>query len=313
MRAAQFNKYGGPEVIEFNSGATLPEVKQGQVLVEGHAASLNPIDSVVRAGYMQAMVPLTFPVTLAGDFSGDVKEVGPGVSDLRIGDQVFGFAPVIVGGSGATADFIASNALMTALKPRGASHAEAAGLPLAGVSAVQALEDHLKVRSGQRILIHGGAGGVGSFAIQYAKYLGCYVATTVRGTQKEFVRKLGADSVVDFELEDFGAVLKEYDAVLDTVGGEVYRRSFAVLKKGGMVATMVQNPPDQEPMTKFGAGSVYVSAQLNTTAFNHLAELVDRGALKTQIGGVYPLERAREAFTFFEQDHPKGKVIVRIK
>jgi NADPH:quinone reductase-like Zn-dependent oxidoreductase len=313
MRAAQFNRYGGPQVIEFNPDAVPLKLKEGQVLVEGHAASLNPIDSAVRAGYMQAMLPLTFPVTVAGDFAGEVKEVGPGVSDLRPGDQVFGFAPVIVGGSGAAADHIASNALMTARKPVGASYAEAAAMPLAGLSAVQALEDYMKVEPGQKVLIHGGAGGVGSFAVQYAKYLGCYVATTVRGPQEEFVRKLGADSVINFELKEFDAIIKDYDAVLDTVGGEVYRKSFSTLKRGGVLASMVQNPPDQELASRFGVRSVAVTTQLNTPALNHLASLVDKGALKSQIDREYPLDQTREAYAHFETDHPKGKVTLGIK
>lgn len=313
MRAAQFKRYGGPEVIELESGVAQPELKQGQVLLEGHAASTNPIDSAVRAGYLQAMLPLNLPVTIAGDFSGVVKQVGPGVSDLKEGDEIFGFAPVIAGGSGAAAEYVASNATTVARKPKGVSYTEAAGLPLAGVSAVQALEDHMKVKTGQRVLIQGGAGGVGSFAIQYAKYLGCSVATTARGFQEEFVRRLGADTVVDFERVDFESVLKGYDAVLDTVGGEVYRKSFGVLKKGGIVATIVQNPPDQALVSKFGANSVYVSAQVNTKSLDHLAWLVDKGALKTQVAREFPLERTRDAYTYFEQDHPTGKVVIRIK
>ena len=138
---------------------------------------------------------------------------------------MYGFAPVIFGGSGAAAEYVASKASVAARKPTRATLAEAAALPLAGVSAVQALELHVKAKPGQKVLIHGGAGGIGSFAIQYAKYLGCHVATTVRGSQKEFVRRLGADDVVDFELEKFDTILKEYDGVLDTVGGEVYKRS----------------------------------------------------------------------------------------
>lgn len=313
MKAAQFNKYGGSEVIEFNSNAVLPKLREGQVLVEGYAASINPIDSAVRAGYMQAMLPLAFPVTLAGDLAGKITEVGQGVSNLRVGDRVFGFAPVIAGGSGAMAEYVAASALMVARMPAGASYIEAAGLPLAGVSAVQALEDHMKVRPGQRVLIHGGAGGIGSFAVQYARYLGCHVATTVRGSQEEFVRKLGADDIVNFELERFDAILKEYDAVLDTVGGEVYKRSFSVLKKGGVVASMVRNPPDQELASKFGARSVTITTQVNSASLNHLAELVDKGALKAQLDREYPLEQARDAYTYFEQDHPKGKVVVKIK
>ena len=245
MKAAQFGKYGGPEVIEFNSNAAFPKLAEGQVLVEGRSSSLNPIDSALRAGYMQSMIPLTFPVTLAGDFAGVVTEVSPSLSDLRVGDDVFGFAPLIAGGSGAAAEYIAANASMVARKPSRASYAEAAALPLAGASAVQAL-DEMKIESGQKVLIHGGAGGIGSFAVQYAKYLGCHVATTVRGSQKDFARKLNADEIVDFEVEEFDTALKGYDAVLDTVGGEVHKRSFSVLKKGGIVASMVQNPPAQE-------------------------------------------------------------------
>jgi alcohol dehydrogenase len=220
---------------------------------------------------------------------------------------------VIAGGSGAAAEFIAANASMVALRPAKTSYTEAAALPLAGVSAVQALEDHMKVRSGQRVLIHGGAGGVGSFAIEYAKYLGCYVATTVRGSQKEFVRRLGADDIIDFELEEFDSALKEYDAVLDTVGGEVYRKSFNVVKRDGVVASLVQNSPDQELMSKFGVRSVFVYTQVNSASLNHLAELVDKGALKVNVDREYRLEQTREAYAYFERDHPKGKVVIRIK
>ncbi|MGA2199615.1 MAG: NADP-dependent oxidoreductase, partial [Nitrososphaerales archaeon] len=166
---------------------------------------------------------------------------------------------------------------------------------------------------GQKVLIHGGAGGVGSFAVQYAKYLGCYVATTVRGPQEEFVRKLGADSVINFELKEFDAIIKDYDAVLDTVGGEVYRKSFSTLKRGGVLASMVQNPPDQELASRFGVRSVAVTTQLNTPALNHLASLVDKGALKSQIDREYPLDQTREAYAHFETDHPKGKVTLGIK
>ena len=313
MKAAQFNKYGGPEVIKLNRDAVLPKAGEGQILVEGHTASINPIDLVIRAGYMQQMFTLTFPATLLGDFAGEVKEVGQGVLDFRVGDQVFGFAPVIFGGSGAAAEYVASKAAVAALKPQRASHTETAALPLAGVSAVQALELHLKAKPGQKVLIHGGAGGIGSFAIQYAKYLGCHVATTVRGSQKEFVRQLGADDVIDFELEKFDTILKEYDGVLDTVGGEVYKRSFSVLKRGGMVVSMVQNSPDQELMSKFGVVSDFFIAQVDFVSLQSLAELVDKGALKSQIDREFPLEQAREACAYVEQDHPKGKVVVRIK
>jgi NADPH:quinone reductase-like Zn-dependent oxidoreductase len=202
---------------------------------------------------------------------------------------------------------------MAALKPTRASLTEAAALPLAGLSAVQALGVHMNAKPGQKVLIHGGAGGIGSFAIQYAKYLGCHVATTVRGSQKEFVRRLGADDVIDFELEKFDTILKEYDGVLDNVGGEVYKGSFSVLKRGGLVVSMVQNSHDQELMLKFGVTSVFVIAQVDSASLDNLARLVDEGVLKPQIDREFPLEQAREMCTYFEQDHPKGKVVVRIK
>jgi alcohol dehydrogenase len=310
MRAAQFSSYGGPEVIAFNRNADLPKLREGHVMIENRAASINPIDSVIRAGYLKDKLPLTFPTTLAGDFSGEVVELGPGVSGFRKGDQVFGFAPVIVGGSGAAAEYVAANASMVARKPSKGSHAEAAALPLAGVSAVQALENDILAKPGQKILIHGGAGGVGSFSIQYAKHIGCRVATTVRGVQEGFVRGLGADDVINFELQDFATILRDYDAVLDTVGGEVYTKSFNAVRKGGIVASMVQNPPNQDLMSRFGVRSVAVSAQVNTASLNRLAQLVDKGALKAEVGREYPLEETREAYTYFEQDHPNGKIVV---
>jgi NADPH:quinone reductase-like Zn-dependent oxidoreductase len=313
MKAAQFNKYGGPEVIEISDNVSQPALREGQVLVESYAASINSIDLFVRAGYLQKMIPLTLPTTIAGDFSGVVKLVGPGVTDLRAGDQVYGMAPVIAGCSGAAAEFVAANAAMTARKPAKASFPEAAALPLAGVSAVQAFDNEIKPKNGQKVLIHGGAGGIGSFAIQYGRHLGCYVATTVRASQREFAKNLGADTTIDFEREAFENVLKDYDAVLDTVGGEVYKRSFQVLKKGGIVVSMVQNSPNQELMSKYSVRSTYLSTQVNSASLTHLSQLVDKDVIKPQIDKEFPLDKTREAYTYFEQDHPKGKVVIKIK
>jgi NADPH:quinone reductase-like Zn-dependent oxidoreductase len=226
---------------------------------------------------------------------------------------VYSFAPVIAGGSGTSAEYVAANAVMTALKPIKASFSEAAALPLAGVSAVQALENEIKPRPGQKVLIHGGAGGVGSIAIQCAKRLGCYVATTVRASQKEFAGKLGADRIIDFEAEQFERALKNYHAVLDTVGGEVYKRSFQVLKKDGIVVSMVMNSPDKELISKFNARSVYLTTNVNRASLSHLSELVDRDVVRPQIDSEFPLEKTREAYTYFENDHPKGKVVIRVK
>jgi alcohol dehydrogenase len=313
MKAAQFNKYGGLEVIEINQNTPIPSLEQGQILVECHATSINPVDSFIRAGYMQNMFPLNLPSTIAGDFAGKVKEVGSGVADISVGEDVFGFAPVIVGGSGAAAEFVAANAVMATAKPAKTSFSEAAAVPLAGVSAVQAIRNEMRAEAGQKILIHGGAGGIGSFAIPYAKHLGCYVATTVRGSQKEFAKKLGADTIIDFETEQFDKILKDYDAVLDNVGGDVYKRSFQILKKGGIAVSMVQNPPNQELMSKFDVRSVGMFTQVSRELLSILSELIDKGVVTIHIDKEFPLEKTREAYTYFENGHPMGKVVIRVK
>jgi alcohol dehydrogenase len=312
MQAAIFNKYGGPEVIEINQNAPLPTLNAGQVLVACYAASINPVDSFFRSGYLQKMLPVTLPATCAGDFSGEVKETGSEVSNFKVGDKVYGMAPAFFGGSGSTAEFVSASAAATAIKPTSVNFSAAASLPLAGVSAVQALENAVQPNTGQKVLIHGGAGGIGSIAIQYAKHLGCYVATTVRSSQEEFVDRLGADKIIDFEAQQFENSLKDYDAVLDTVGGDVYKRSFSILKKDGIVVSMIQNVPDQELMSRYHARSIYITAQVSTASLSRLAELVDTNIIKPQIDKEFPLEKTSEAYNYFEKEHPKGKVVIKI-
>lgn len=192
MKAVQINNYGNKEVLEVNENASQPLLKEGQVLVEVKAASINPFDIKLRAGYMKDAIPLQFPFTMGGDYSGVVKEVN-GVSNLQIGDEVYGQAIALGTGSGSFAELAAANGANTAKKPHSIDFEQAAALPLVGSSAIQALEEHIQLESGQKILIHGGAGGIGHIAIQLAKALGAYVATTVSTDDKAFVQELGAD------------------------------------------------------------------------------------------------------------------------
>lgn len=312
MKAAQINTYGGNEVLEINENASKPTLAQGQVLVEVHAVSLNPVDRAIRAGYLKEMVPLSFPATLGGDFSGVVAEVGEAVSDFKVGDPVYGQAILLNGGSGSLAQFVAANAANTARKPQNVSYIEAAALPLAGVSALQALEEHIKLEKGQKILIHGGAGGIGTIAIQLAQSLGGYVATTVRTDDKNYVKELGADQVIDYQNEAFEEMLKEFDAVLDTVGGETTNKSFKVLKKGGILVSML-GQPDPELVEKYGVTAIGQSTNTNTQHLNRLAELIDSGKIKVELDKVFPLEQVQEAFKHLEQGHPRGKVVVKIE
>jgi alcohol dehydrogenase len=211
-------------------------------LVSIKAAGVNPVDWKIREGYFQQMIPLQFPFTLGMDFSGIVKEIGEGVSGFKQGDEVYGQAGVINGGSGAFAEMALAKTENITNKPKRLSHVEAAALPLVGVSAWRALVENVGLSKGQRILIHGGAGGIGSIAIQLAKYLGAFVATTVSVNDKVFVQELGADQVIDYKSHNFEDLLHDYDSVFDTVGGETYKRSFKVLKKDGIIVSMLEQP-----------------------------------------------------------------------
>ena len=234
MKSVQINRYGGSEVIEINQNIPEPTVSAGKVLVNVKAAGVNPVDWKIREGGFQQMIQLQFPSTLGMDFSGVIKQVGEGVSnsEFKQGDEVYGQAGVINGGSGAFAEMALAKTESIANKPKRLSHIEAAALPLVGVSAWRALTENIGLSKGKRILIHGGAGGIGSIAIQLAKHLGAYVATTVSANDKQFVQELGADQVIDYKTQNFEDILHDYDAVFDTVGGDTYKRSFKVLKKG---------------------------------------------------------------------------------
>lgn len=312
MKAAQINKYGGSEVVEINKNAPKPTVSQGQLLIEVHAAGINPVDWKIREGYMRQMAPLKFPATLGGDFSGVVVEVGEDVSGFKKDDEVYGQASIRRSGSGSFAEFTLADANTTAHKPKNTSHVEAAALPLTGVSAWQALVDHIGLSRGEKILIHGGAGGIGSIAIQLAKYLGAYVATTVSVKDIPYVKELGADEAIDYKNQSFENIVHDYDAVYDTVGGETYVRSFKVLKKGGIIVSMLEQPRS-DLMEQYEVNAIGQFTQVNSERLSKLAELVERRAIKVHIEKTFPLEQAGEALSYLQNGHTRGKVVLKIK
>ena len=308
MKAAQINKYGGSEVVEINKNAPKPAVSRGQLLVEVYAAGVNPIDWKIREGYM----PLKFPATLGGDFSGVVADIGEGVSGLKKGFEVYGYASVLGGGSGSFAEFVLSDAKVITLKPKNITHMEAGSLPLTGVSAWQALVDHMGLSRGKKILIHGGAGGIGSMAIQLAKHLGAYVAATVNEKDMQYVKELGVDEAIDYKNQTFEGMLHDYDAVYDTVGGETYVRSFKVLRKGGIIVSMLEQPRP-ELMEQYGVNAIGQMTQVNTERLSKLAELVSKRVIKVHVDKTFPLEQAGEALAFLQNGHPRGKVVLKMK
>lgn len=312
MKAVQIKKYGGPEVLEVTENAPKPSVQNGQVLVEVFAAALNPFDGKLRKGYMKDMIPLTFPVTLGGDFAGVITEIGEGVSEYSKGDAVFGSALMVNGGSGAFAQFAAARTKNIAKKPTFVDFETAAALPLVGSSAVQAIEEHIQLQKGQKILIHGGAGGIGHIALQIAKAHEAFVAVTVSSDDVDFVKKLGADEVIDYKTEKFEEHLSDFDAVFDTVGGETTNRSFQVLKKGCILVSMV-GQPDEKLAKQYGIVGIGQSTKTNTAHLTRVKELVDAGKITIHIDKVFPIDQAKEAFTYQETVHPKGKVVLKIK
>lgn len=314
MKSAQIKSFGGSEVVEVNQGTpALNDPSAGKVLVDVKAAGVNPADWKIREGYFQQMMPLQFPSTLGMDFSGVIEKVGEGVPDFKQNDEVYGQAAVIRGGSGAFAEIALANADTIAHKPKILSHEKAAGLPLVGVSAWQALVETIGLSKGQKILIHGGAGGIGSIAIQLAKHLGAYVATAVSTNDKQFVKEeLGADEVIDYKTQTFEDLLPhEYDAVFDTVGGETYTRSFKILKRSGIIVSMLEQP-NQELMDRFGVKAISQFTQVNRERLTKLAQWVDQNNIRVNIDRTFPLDEAGKALDYQRDVHPRGKVVLQV-
>lgn len=312
MKAVQIHEYGGKDVLKLNQDAPKPVAGDGQVLVEVHAASINPVDWKIRAGYLKEMAPLTMPATLGGDVCGIVAAVGTSASTLKVGDRVYGYASLVSGGSGSFAEFVAAKISTVAPAPQKSNVIETAALPLVGASALQAIEQHIKLQPGQRILIHGGAGGVGSVAIQVAKSIGAYVATTASADDSAYVQGLGADEVIDYKKEAFEDKLKNFDAVFDTIGGDTMKKSFKVLRKGGTLVSML-GQPDAGLAQHHGVTAVGQHTHLTIEVLKRLAQLVDSGTIKIRVGKVFPLEKATEAFHLAEEGDPRGKVVLDIK
>jgi alcohol dehydrogenase len=309
MRAAQITGFGGKEVITVTEDAPKPTIGEGQVLVEVHAASVNPFDWMVMSGVAGAK--FDFPATLGGDLAGVVAEVGPGVEGFEVGQEVYGGANAM-SGQGSFAEFAPVKATSIAPKPAGIDFVAAAALPLTAESAYQALVDTLHLSAGQKILIHGGAGGIGSLAIQLAKHLGAYVATTVSEQDKDYATQLGADEVIDYQHEKFEEKLHDYDAVYDTVGHDTYTRSFDVLKKGGHIVSMVEQV-NEDLAASHEVTAIHQFTDATTERLEHITDLVEQGVLNVTVDQTYPLDQAAEALDQLHNGHHRGKIVIRVK
>ena len=306
MKAVYIQQFGGPEVLKYGDLPD-PSAGPGQIVVDTFAASINGADWKVRAGsYGQAK----FPLILGRDFSGAVSAVGSGVDDMRIGDEVFGVLEA--GREGAYAEKVAVGSAIVSKKPGALSHVDAAALALTGLTALCAVEDSLKLKSGETILIQGGAGGVASFAIQLAKHLGARVITTASAANLNYLRDIGADEVIDYNTADFTKVVSNCDAVLDTVGGDVALRSFAVLKPGGRAAFIASGAkaptPDRSDVT-----ALRPAVGRDRPHLERVAALYQAGAVRPPYVTLYKLSEAAEALRVSEARHFKGKLVLKVR
>jgi NADPH:quinone reductase-like Zn-dependent oxidoreductase len=308
MKAVRIHEYGGPEVLKYED-APRPQPAPDEVLVRVHAAGVNPVDWKVRAGFAKERLRYTMPFIPGWDVSGVVVETGLDTVRLKVGDEVYSRPDISRDGS--YAEYMVVRESEAAIKPKSVDHVQAAAIPLAALTAWQALFDAADLSAGQKVLIHGAAGGVGSFAVQFARLKGAHVIGTASKKNHEFLRSLGAEETIDYTTTKFEDVVRDVDVVLDTITGETTERSWQVLKKGGILISILQ-PPSPEKAAAHGVRCAHVFVQPNVEQLNEIAKLVDSGKLKVNVEKVFPLWEARAAQELSATGHVRGKIVLRI-
>lgn len=304
MKAAVINEYEGDVTI---ADVPTPEIAADSVLIAVHAASVNPIDNILRAGYLKDMIPLQFPHVQGFDVSGVVTEVGKDVTKFKVGDAVF--ARANQADAGALAEVARVKESELALKPANITHAEAASIPLTGLTAWQALVDKAGLKQGQQVLIHAGSGGVGTLAIQIAKHLGAFVATTVSARNADLVTSLGADVVIDYHEQDFTDIVSDYDVVFDMSGGDVMKNSFKVLKKGGHLVS-IKGQDEDDLASQYGVKFDWFFMEPNGDQLAQLAKMITDGDLKPVIDSTFDFTDAAKAYDHLAEGHAVGKIVI---
>ncbi|MBI5959857.1 MAG: NADP-dependent oxidoreductase [Chloroflexi bacterium] len=301
MKAVRLNQWGQSLAVE---DLSQPTPTNEEVLVHVHAASLNPVDSFVIAGYLQSM--LQVPLTPGTDFAGEVVAVGADVTHVKPGDAVYGMIPLR---GGAFAEYAVAKGNEVALKPLTLDYIEAAAVPLAAIAAWQSLFDLAQVQSGERVLIHGAGGSVGSLAVQLARHKGAYVIASDHSGKKAFLRELGIDQIIDAQVQRFEDVVGQVDIVLNFASDDLVERSYSVLKPGGRYVTTLQQP-DQDEAERRGVRSLAVFAQPTPDHLSQIAGLIDAGKVKVSVQRTFPLLEAQAALDFRQTATTPGKVVL---
>jgi NADPH:quinone reductase-like Zn-dependent oxidoreductase len=308
MMAWRVHEYGPPEVMSFEQ-IPQPTAGPGEVLIKVEAAGVGPWDGWIRAG--KSALPQPLPLTLGSDLSGEIIAVGPEITDVSIGDQVYGVTNPRF--TGAYAEYAVASAAMVARKPTSINHIQSVSVPVIAVTAWQALFEHAQLTAGQSVLIHGAAGNVGAYAVQFAHHTGAHIVATAGTADIPFVRELGADVVIDFQTQRFEQAVRQVDAMIDLVGGETQQRSFEVLRRGGKLISTVSHP-DQTLAQHQGVEATFFLVNVTTRLLAQIAEMIDKGALKTHVAATLPLRNAREAHLMLDGvlPRPKGKIVLAV-
>ena len=306
VKAIRVHRLGGPEALVYED-VPIPALQPGDALVRVHAAGISPAEFTWQI-WETPDGRSRLPFIPSHEVSGVVEDVVPDTRDVEVGDAVYGLIDFFR--DGGAAEYVAVRATELAPKPRSLDHASAAATPLSALTAWQALFDHARLTPGQRVLVHGAAGGVGSFAAQLARWRGAHVIATASARNVDFVRKLGADDVIDYGATPFESVVRDVDVVLDTIGGTTTEKSWSVLRRNGLLVTIVRQPA--EWTAGRAARGLFFVVEPRRTQLNELSRLIDAGMIRPIVEAVLPLERARDAYERGIREHPRGKLVLRV-
>lgn len=307
MKAVRISTFGGPEVLELVD-IEKPEPGEEEVLIRVRAASVNPVDYKIRSGIYPVVKQDQLPKVLGRDVAGEIERCGQAVRNLEVGDTVYA---MLDGGPGGYAEYVTVKADLVAPKPGQLDYRAAAAVPLVGLTAWQGLFDHGHLQAGQSVLIHGGGGGVGHLAVQFAKARGATVATTVAAEDMEFVKELGADQVIDYRRERFEEQVHDVDLVLDLVGGETQERSWAVLRDGGTMISSLARPSAEKARAHHVEAGIFI-AQPDRDELIEIGRLIDEGRVHPHVAAVFQFKDVRDAQVQLEQGHTQGKVVLQM-
>jgi NADPH:quinone reductase-like Zn-dependent oxidoreductase len=308
MKAIVIHEYGGPEVLKYEE-VPRPEPKEDQILVRVIAAGVNPVDGLIRSGMFGKDSKAAFPMILGGDIAGIVDKLGSKSTKFKGGDSVFAY--VSLENSGGYAQYAVTTEGETALKPKSLTYVEAAAVPIVALTAWQALIDTAKLTPEQTVLIHGGSGGVGTFAIQIAKARGARVIATASTANQDLLKQLGADVAIDYTKQKFEVVAKDVDVVLDSIGKDTLARSYAVTKKGGFIVSLVARP-DRDELSKRGIRGAALSVEPNSDELAEIGKLIDDGKIKVIVSQTFPLSEATKAQEQVATGHTRGKIVLKV-